>query len=79
MAIQKYRMEYPLNVKKRLLILLLVTFVPCTILYSEFGFDNAFSWFVISTLGVYVTASVMESHRIEPYLDGAVAEFINQR
>ncbi|HFQ5326668.1 TPA: hypothetical protein ACGUOR_002608 [Vibrio vulnificus] len=77
-AIKQSRKDFPLNIRKRLLILFGIVFLPSTILYLAFSLNGSIAWFILATMVLNLKMASMETPTIEHYLDRAIAEFINQ-
>lgn len=77
-AIKQSRKDFPLNIKKRIITLLVLACVPGLIIHFIFGFDGALSWLILSTLALNFRMASIETPMIEPYLESAIDTFINQ-
>jgi len=77
-AIKQSRKDFPLNVKKRLLILGGVILAPTFIFSFIFSFNGAMLWMLLSTMLLNIKMASNETPVIEPYLESAITEFINQ-
>ena len=77
-AIKQSRKDFPLNIRKRLLILCGIVFLPTLMLYFSFSFNRALSWMILSTILLEIKMVSNETPTIELYLDSAVTEFINK-
>jgi hypothetical protein len=72
-AVKQARIDYPLNIGKRLAILGGVAFLPAFVLYYLLGFNAAFSWAVVSIMLLNIKLASLETPTIKPYLAKALA------
>ena len=72
-AVKQARIDYPLNISKRLGILGGVVFLPAFILYYFLGFNAAVSWTIASTILLNIKLASLETPTIKPYLAKVVA------
>jgi len=77
-AIKQSRADFPLNIRNRLLILCGIVLLPSIILYFIFTLNGAVAWFVLAIMVLNIKMASIETPTIEPYLDSAISEFINQ-
>jgi len=77
-AIKQSRRDFPLNIRKRLLMLCGIVLLPSILFYFTFSLSGAIAWFVLATMVLNIKMASMETPTIEPYLDSAITEFINQ-
>jgi len=77
-AIKQSRRDFPLNIRKRLLMLCGIVLLPSILFYFTFSLNGAIAWFVLATMVLNIKMASMETPTIEPYLDSAITEFINQ-
>jgi hypothetical protein len=78
LAIKQSRKDFPLDIRKRLLTLFGVVVIPALILYFALSFNGALSWLTLSTVLLNIKMANIETPTIEPYLENAINEFINQ-
>lgn len=78
LAIKKSRKDFPLDIKKRAFTLFGIVIVPMLIIHSVFSFEGALPWLLLSTFALNFRMATIETPNIEPYLDSAITEFVNQ-
>ena len=67
-AVKLYRQDAPLNVKSRILTILIWCGIPALILFWVFDYGFAIGWFALSIFILEVKSANDESGNIEPYL-----------
>ena len=77
-AVNLSRKEHPLNLQKRLAILIGAVFLPAATLYYFFDFDIALSWTVALTMILGIKLNSLETPYIKPYLTEAKAQVIQK-